>query len=121
MKNIAIIVTSLLLISCSKNDVKNIKKGTTSEEIEKKFGKPQNEINMYGYNYWRYNDDVVIIVNGKAEKVVTQKYLDSAKVELEKALKSHSKEIESLNEKTEKELEQINDAIKNTQEKLNKK
>lgn len=121
MKTTAIIVTSLLLISCSKNDVKNIKKGTSSEEIEKKFGEPQSKLNMYGYNYWRYNDDVVIIVNGKAEKVVTQMYIDSAKTALESALKSHSQEIETLNEKTEKDEKAINDAIKNTQEKLNKK
>lgn len=91
MKSILLIFSALILVSCSKPEVKDIKKETSSAEVEKTFGKPTNKGELFGSEYWRYNDYIVVITNNKVDTVVTTEYMDKTTKEIENGLEQLSK------------------------------
>lgn len=90
------------LVSCTK-DYSKIEKGTTTEELVKEYGEPDDKVKIFmGIEAWRYSDNLITIFGEKVTEVKLD--YDSAEIVMEEARKG-MKEVQEEMETLKKELD----------------
>lgn len=97
MKKILLFAMIVALAGCAK-DYSKIEKGTSTEELVKEYGEPDDKVEaVLGIEIWRYSDNLVTIFAGKVAEVKLD--YDSAKIVMEEsheAMEEVNKDLDEL-------------------------
>lgn len=116
MKKVLLFLVFLCTISCAKKEFKDLKPGTSYNEVVKDFGEPKSKDYLMGMEIWDYQNYFVILENNKVTRVYTRKEFDKYTKDLEQSFQ----QLEDVGKEFEQLHQQSSQAVKELENNLNK-